>query len=204
MIASLVEILNSWFMKQNGSCCRVLLRLFLLELCPWSLNQWETLVFGKWVLQLQRQRHQHWHYHPLPSPLQPVFPMWRSEQKGSPLKRHSPGFLLYPEILAFAVTWFLLQPLWAPGSNFCRYLTVVSTGQQCLEILSHCEHRAAASSDPRAQNNSPFQLGPAPVGEPPWRGPLCMCVEKLRPTSVKELQNATSLSCKTDIPQVWK
>lgn len=135
MIASLVEILNSGAWKQNGRCCHVFLGLFLLELCPWSLNQWEMLALGEWVLQLQRQKRQHWHYHQLPSPLQPVFPMWRSEQKGSPLKRHCPGFLLYPEILAFTVTQFLLQPLWALGNNFCRYSAAVSTGQQLPQIL---------------------------------------------------------------------
>lgn len=59
----------------------------------------------------------------------------KSEQKGSPLKRHCPGFLLYPEILAFAVTQFLLQPLWALGNNFCRYSAAVSTGQQLPQIL---------------------------------------------------------------------
>lgn len=181
MIASLVEILNSGAWKQNESCCHVLLGLFLLELCPWSLNQWGMLTLGKRALQLQRQRRQHWHYHQLPSPLQVVFPMWRSEQKGPPLKRHPLGFLLYPEILAFAVTQFLLQPLWALGNNFCRYSAAVSKGSSFLRYS-----------------------GSAPVSESPSRGPLCVCAEKLRPTSVKGLQNATSLSCKTDITQVWK
>lgn len=65
--------------------------------------------------------------------------------------------LPYPEPGVFAVTQFLVQPLWALGSiflrqllwalgsSFHRYSAVVSTRCQFPEILSCCEHWAAVS-----------------------------------------------------------